>query len=125
MDGKVITGIIPGIILILILVGFFVLVNSSTNKSDSNYEILKSYMSPDNVKNTLKVITDCGISSYDIVRDESLDTLDGENTIGFRLKSTNYSAIMYIKDNNIYSIRYADNDLYRNNCIVKKINEVK
>ncbi len=125
MDGKSITGIIPGIILILVLVGFFVLVNSSTNKSDSNYEVLKDYMSPDSIKNTLKVISDCGISNYDIVRDESLDTLDGENTIGFRLNSTNYNAIMYVRDNNIYSIRFADNDLYRNGTILKKINEVK
>lgn len=125
MDGKSITGIIPGIILILVLVGFFVLVNSSTNKSDSNYEVLKDYMSPDSIKNTLKVISDCGISNYDIVRDESLDTLDGENTIGFRLNSTNYNAIMYVRDNNIYSIRFADNDLYRNGTIQKKINEVK
>lgn len=125
MAGKAVTGIIPGIILIIVLVGFFVLVNSSTNKTDSNYQLLKNYMSADNIKNAFEIIRNCGITNYDIERDESLDTLDGENTIGFRLKSTNYNAVMYLKDNNIYSIRFADNDLYRNNTIIQKINDVK
>lgn len=125
MGAKSLTGIVPGIILILALIGFFVLVNSTTNKSSSNYTVLKDYMPADNIETTLEVIRNCGITNYDIVRDDSLDTLDGDNTLGFRLKSTNYNAVMYIKNNNIYSIRFADNDLYRNNTIIKKIDEVK
>ena len=123
---KSITGIVPGIILIIIIIRLPLIAMNSTNssKSSSNYAALKDYMSADNIKNTLEIIRNCGITNYDIVRDDSLDTLDGENTIGFRLKSNNYNAIMYLKDNNIYSIRFADNDLYRNETVLKKINEV-
>lgn len=125
MGTKTITGIVPGIIFILILIGFFVMVNTTTNKSSSNYDVLKDYMSADNIKTTLDVITKCGITGYDIVRDDSLDSLDGENTLGFRLKSQYYNAVMYIKDGNINSIRFADNDLYRNGTLLKKIDDVK
>ena len=86
---KSITGIIPGIILIIFLVIIIGIVSSNTNKSSSNYSVLKDYMSADNIKNTLSIITECEIKNYNIERDESLDTLDGENTIGFRLKSDN------------------------------------
>ena len=82
-------------------------------------------MSADNIKNTLSIITECEIKNYNIERDESLDTLDGENTIGFRLKSDNYNVVMYVKNGIVNSIRYADNDLYRNNTVLKKITEVK
>lgn len=125
MKTKTITGIGSGIIFILILIGFFVIVNTTTNKSSSNYDVLKDYMSANTIKATLDVITKCGISSYDIVRDDSLDSLDGENTLGFRLKSQYYNAVMYIKDGTINSIRFANNDLYRNGTILKKIDEVK
>ena len=125
MGGKSIIGIIPGVIIILIIVGGFVLINSTTNKSNSNYNVLKDYMSADNIKDTLAIITDCGIKNYDIIRDDSLDGLDGNDTIGFRLKSSNYNAIMYIKDKNVFSIRFADNDLYRNNTTLKKITDIQ
>lgn len=124
MKNKSLTGIIPGIVLILVLIVFFMFINKSTNKSSSNYNVLKDYMSADNIKTTLSLITECGISNYDIVRDDSLDTLDGDDTIGFRLKSTNYNAVMYIKNGSLNSIRFADNDLYRNNTVIKKINEI-
>ena len=122
---KSITGIIPGIILIIFLVIIIGIVSSNTNKSSSNYSVLKDYMSADNIKNTLSIITECEIKNYNIERDESLDTLDGENTIGFRLKSDNYNVVMYVKKGIVNSIRYADNDLYRNNTVLKKITEVK
>ncbi|MCI8654422.1 MAG: hypothetical protein HFJ48_00885 [Clostridia bacterium] len=122
---KSITGIIPGIILIIFLVIIIGIVSSNTNKSSSNYSVLKDYMSADNIKNTLSIITECEIKNYNIERDESLDTLDGENTIGFRLKSDNYNVVMYVKNGIVNSIRYADNDLYRNNTVLKKITEVK
>lgn len=125
MATKSVTGIIPGIILIIVLVLFFIMISSSTNKSNTNYNVLKDYMTPDNIKYTLGIITDCNISNYDIERDSSLDGLDGENTIGFRLKSPNYNLVMYLKDGNIYSLRFADNDLYRNNTILNKIDEIK
>ena len=125
MVGKSLTGIIPVIVIILLIVGAGVLMNSSTKKSSSNYNALKDYMSPDEIKSTLAIITNCGITNYDIERDDSLDELDGENTLGFRLKSSNYNAIMYIKDKKVYSIRFADNDLYRNDTLIKKITEVK
>ena len=125
MSGKV-TGILPGILLIVIVGIVILVVNSNTNnKSNSNYEALKDYMSVDNIKSTLAVLTECGFKNYDIERDDSLDTLDGDNTIGFRIKASNYNAVMYLKDNNIYSIRYADKDLYRNNNIIQKITDVK
>ena len=122
---KSITGIIPGIILIIFLVIIIGIVSSNTNKSSSNYSVLKDYMSADNIKNTLSIITECEIKNYNIERDESLDTLDGENTIGFRLKSDNYNVVMYVKNGIVNSIRYADNDLYRNNTVLKKITELK
>lgn len=124
MKKKHITGIIPGIILIVVLALFFFMIHSTTDNSSTNYNILKEYMSPENIKYTLGIITDCNISNYNIERDSSLDGLDGENTLGFRLKSTNYNLIMYLKDGNIYSLRYADNDLYRNNTILNKIDEI-
>lgn len=124
---KSITGIVPGIILIIIIIGIVIIAMNSNNssKSSSNYVALKDYMSTDNINSILEIIRNCGITNYEIVRDDSLDTLDGENTIGFRLKSNNYNAVMYLKDNNIYSIRFADNDLYRNKTVLKKINEIK
>lgn len=124
MSKKNLTGLVSGIILIILLVVFFYFISTTTNKSSSNYEVLKDYMNPDTIQTTLKIITDCEVKNYNIERDESLDDLDGDNTIGFRLKSANYNVIMYIKNNTLYSIRYADTDLYRNNTILKKINEL-
>ena len=71
-----ITGVIPGLILIIFLIIFFIFTN------------------------------------YSLSRDDSLDNLDGENTLGFRIKTDNYNAILYLKDGVIKSIRFADNYLY-------------
>ena len=125
MTTKNVTGIIPAIVLIIIFVLFFVFINLSSNKSDTNYSNLKGFMPTENITNTLSIIRQCGITNYELTRDDSLDGLDGENTLGFRIKTNNYNAILYIKDKNIYSIRYTDIDLYRNNNVLKKITDIK
>ena len=110
-NGKI-TGIIPGLVLIIFLIIFFIFINSSTNKSEENYSVLKDYMEAEEIKNSLNILTECGFTNYSLSRDDSLDNLDGENTLGFRIKTDNYNAILYLKDGVIKSIRFADNYLY-------------
>lgn len=110
-----ITGIVPGIVLIIGLIIVFSLISNSTKTIDSNYSVLKTYISPEEFSNINSIITKCGFTNYNITRDDSIDNLWEENTIGFRIKSNqSNNSILYIKNGTIYNIRYADIDLYKN-----------
>ncbi len=125
MKNQKITGIGPGILLIIIVIAFVYFVNFATNsptdESDANYDMLISYMEPENVENTLNILSQCGISNFSLTRDDSLDGLDGENTLGFRVKSYAYNAIIYLKDGQLKTVRYADKDLYENGQVLNNI----
>lgn len=122
MNAKI-TGIIPGIILIIALVLFFSLINFSTNKSEENYAELKDYMKTEDIQNTLNILTECGFTNYSLSRDDSLDNLDGENTLGFRIKSDNYNAVLYLKNGKLNTIRYSDKNLYENGNIINSLSD--
>lgn len=61
------------------------------------------------------ILTSCGIADLDSVEhDELLDDVHFEGETGYRISSEDINnIILYLDaDNNVYSIRYADHDLY-------------
>lgn len=73
------------------------------------------------------VLLSCGISDLQsIEHDELLDDAHFEGETGYRIALNDNvdNIILYLDaDKNVYSIRYADNDLYANNTVVSTIND--
>lgn len=111
-------------ILVLLIIGITVFAMLNPNEPPTS--VLSEFMSEEQINNFNTIVSKCGITVDKIVRDDSLDELDGENTIGFRIRiKYSNNIILYIKNGTVESIRYADNDLYRNGTVLKKFNEVR
>lgn len=101
------------IVFILIVAIILLVVYANLNPDKPVTYILESYMNEQQITNFNEITTQCGFTTKNITRDDSLDGLDGENTLGFRLETQyNNNVILYIKDGNVKSIRFADNYLY-------------
>lgn len=96
------------IVAIILLVGF-----AALNPNKPVTYILENFMNSQQISNFNEIANKCGFTVKNITRDYSLDGLDGDNTLGFRIE-TQYkgNVILYIKDGNVKSIRFADNYLY-------------
>ena len=96
------------IVAIILLVGF-----AALNPNKPVTYILENFMNSQQISNFNEIANKCGFNVKNITRDDSLDGLDGDNTLGFRIE-TQYkgNVILYIKDGNVKSIRFADNYLY-------------
>lgn len=96
------------IVAIILLVGF-----AALNPNKPVTYILENFMNSQQISNFNEIANKCGFKVKNITRDDSLDGLDGDNTLGFRIE-TQYkgNVILYIKDGNVKSIRFADNYLY-------------
>lgn len=74
-----------------------------------------------NIKNTLE---QCDVMDIESVEhDEMLDNAHSEGETGYRIgtKHANNIILYLNSDNSVYSIRYADKDMYINNAVVDKI----
>ena len=107
------------IVAIILLVGF-----AALNPNKPVTYILENFMNPQQISNFNEIANNCGFTVKNISRDDSLDGLDGENTLGFRIE-TQYkgNVILYIKDGNVKSIRFADNYLYNNGNYYSKLSD--
>lgn len=96
------------IVAIILLVGF-----AALNPNKPVTYILENFMNSQQISNFNEIANKCGFTVKNITRDDSLDGLDGDNTLGFRIE-TQYkgNVILYIKDGTVKSIRFADNYLY-------------
>lgn len=96
------------IVAIILLVGF-----AALNPNKPVTYILENFMNSQQISNFNEIANKCGFTVKNITRDDSLDGLDRDNTLGFRIE-TQYkgNVILYIKDGNVKSIRFADNYLY-------------
>ena len=96
------------IVAIILLVGF-----AALNPNKPVTYILENFMNSQQISNFNEIANKCGFTVKNITRDDSLDGLDGDNTLGFRIE-TQYkgNVILYIKDGNVKSIRFAKNYLY-------------
>lgn len=95
---------------------------AAANPNQPSTYVLEPFMNEQQITEFNNIATKCGFKAKKIIRDDSLDTLDGENTIGFRVE-TQYTAkvILYIKDGNVKSIRYADNYLYNEGNFIAEL----
>lgn len=74
-----ITGIGPGIALILFIAIIGFMINATTKNTSNNYSQLKSTgINSEEITNILDIIDQCGFSNYTIEKDSSLDELDGK-----------------------------------------------
>ena len=105
--------------LIIIIVAFVIfgklVIEPSDERFYSNQEVLEGIIT--STEDFSNIISQCGFSDYTLERDTLLDDLDGEGTIGIRIKMSNANGIVYIKDGTVYSVRYADNYLYKDGAI--------
>ena len=110
------------IILFVAIVALIIFASANPNKP-ATY-VLEPFMNEQQIAEFNSIATKCGFKAKKIIKDESLDTLDGENTIGFRVE-TQYTAnvILYIKDGNVKSIRFADNYLYNDGNFVAELSK--
>lgn len=120
--------ILLGIVLLAILI--FILA-STVWKDNTDYgdpvTSIRIYTNVTNEDATIiyDVFKSCGLNSFDkIVADSSLDGLDGDDSKGYRISAfgTN-NIIMYLVNNKVYSIRYADKDYYKDNQVIRNFKD--
>lgn len=101
------------IVFILVMAIILLVIYANLNPNEPVTFILESYINEQQIANFNEITTKCGFTTKNITRDDSLDGLDGEDTLGFRIETQyNNNVILYIKDGNVKSIRFADNYLY-------------
>ena len=96
-------------------------IEPSNERFYNNQEVIEGLVT--SYDDFLYVLKQCGFNDYSLERDEMLDELDGEGTIGVRIKTQNANGIIYIKDGAIYSVRYADNYLYKDGTMLHTLME--
>lgn len=71
------------------------------------------------------ILTSVGINeNITIKNDEELDNSHFEGEKGYRLSNRDFSnVILYMNNGEVYNIRYADNDLYKEGEVLSKIND--
>lgn len=103
------------IILFIILCIMIGLIKEADKTLDTSYSIINSYVSSEEAPKVKEIIEKCGFTNYIVTRDESIDGLWEEGTLGFRIKSDqSNNATLYVKNGCVDNIRYADIDLYKN-----------
>lgn len=72
----------------------------------------------------LEILDQCGVRTVtSIERDILLDDMQDQGEIGYRIATEDVkNVIMYLlEDGSVYSIRYADKDLYANGTVIAKL----
>ncbi len=113
--GKI-TGIVPGIILIIIVALIVKGALSYETPEEENYKIVKDYIT--SYEDFTEVIKKCGFSDYKLERAESMDNYDAENSKCFTLQEDKILGYLCIKDGSIYSIQYNNEYLYKDKQIL-------
>lgn len=111
---------------IIILIVAFILfgklvIESSNERFYNNQQAIEGIVT--SYEDFSSIIEQCGFSNYSLERDEILDEIEGEGTVGVRIKMPKLNGIIYIKDGAIYSVKYADNYLYRDGKIQHTLSE--
>ncbi len=110
------------LIILLSFIGFGVLViEPDSNRTINNMNEVEGFVSSYDTFSA--ILKECGFNGYTIKRDELLEDLETENSQGFRIKQGNINAIVYVKDGSVYSVKYSDNYLYRNNKVEHTLSE--
>lgn len=111
--------------IIIIIVAFIIfgklVINPSNERFDNNMQAIDGIVA--SYEDFSSIIEQCGFNDYSLERDEMLDDLDGDGTIGVRIKTSKANGIIYIKDGAIHSVRYADNYLYKDGTIHHSLTE--
>ena len=112
------------VVVILFVAIIALIIFASANPNKSATYVLESFMNEQQIAEFNNITEKCGFKAKKIIRDDSLDILDGENTIGFRVE-TQYTAnvILYIKNGNVKSIRFADNYLYNEGNFIAELSK--
>lgn len=73
----------------------------------------------------LEAFIEVGIDEYTLIEhDELLDNAHFEGEKGYRLSNRDVSnVILYMKEGEVYNIRYGDNDLYKDGEVLSKITD--
>ena len=110
------------IILIVLLVGLMLFAMANPNEPPTS--VLTEFISEEEIINFNNIAKQCNIEVNKIIRDDSLDSLDGDNTLGFRIKNSySNNIILYIKDKKIKSVRFADHYLYNEGNIISSLSD--
>lgn len=113
-------------IIVIFLFSFliFITIYAATNPNKPVTYILETYMDKEQISKFNEICSTCDISVKKINRDESLDGLDGENSLGFRIEPQyRGTVILYIKDGSVKSLRFADNYLYNDGNYISSLYE--
>lgn len=113
-------------IIVIVLFTFLIAITifAALNPNKPVTHILESFMTEQKINEFNTICSKCGIHVKNISRDDSLDGLDGENTIGFRIEMQyRGSIILYIREGSVKSIRFADNYLYNDENFISNISK--
>lgn len=88
-------------------------------------EIAQMKSDAENRKEIIATLEECGVKNPKIEHDELLDNAHEDGETGYRVKGSGIdNVIMYIgEDGEINSIRYADNDLYKDGGLIATIDD--
>lgn len=115
--------LIPTLIILALFVGLMIVIiqgasSSMKNKSEQTMSGKYIELTEEQSKNLDEVLKSCGIESVkNIEHDELLDNAHSADETGYRITISDSidNIILYLDaDKNVYSIRYADYDLYTN-----------
>ena len=121
--------VVGGILIFIIGFIIFTIIMATTfgsSPTNKNVDLIieELNLNEETAKNINNVFDKVGINEFEsiIADSETLDGLEGNNSKGYRIK-TDFSSnvILYLsEDNEVISIRFADEDYYRNNEVLKE-----
>lgn len=111
---------------VILSLGFFMAIQ--TNGPDGMVSNLKDAgMNDVQSKNSLEVLKNCDITNaldVEIKHDELLDNAHFEGEKGYRIKYGDVNNIvLYLKGDEVYNVRWADKDLYKDKEVFSKITD--
>lgn len=126
--------LITVLIFVFLIVGFSVAIMYTVKDSEQNPEKYKKHIATNYIEvsdeqgNVIDgVLAECGIESVkDITHDELLDNAHSDGETGYRIRVNNNidNVILYLNaDKSVYSVRYADYDLYTDGNIVATLQD--
>lgn len=121
---KIIVGILMGFFALIIAIAFIVPAGNSyiakiNSATDANRE---------EATEIYNILKESGLEEFSqIDADTSLNHLDGENTKGYRIKTSfSENVILYLDGNNkVVSLRYSDKDFYKDGKVLLNFNDYK
>lgn len=117
--------VIITMVIMMVIVGMIASTQSTKLPQNINILMKNGIDNEDKAVKVDSILKQCGIEIKSINHDEGLDNATGVNEKGYRVSTGDgNNVILYLtEDDNVLSVKYANNLLYKDNKVVKKLSD--